>query len=217
MRRPSLRRLSLGAAAGAVLALVLVLGPLLPVGDGWSSAHDAFTGASVQPSSSDLSAYVTFQGDLAGNHTSPGSAIVTSFGGVFTTVFTWKSPNQATLVNKGTLTVLFLGATVGTSSSSLSGAGANSSGTITLTSDFTQDKYLFEGVYQLQATLFDQGQAIWNTTFYVWVQAPDHLTVINIALILIGILEIYQIAALGSVRVARKQMGLEPPPKQGGT
>jgi hypothetical protein len=87
------------------------------------------------------------------------------------------------------------------------------SGAITLTSDFSQNQYLFEGVYQLQATLLDNGHRLSTIAFYVWVQAPEHITVVNIALFLIGGYEIYQIAALGSVRAARKQLGLEPAKK----
>ncbi|MCI4373830.1 MAG: hypothetical protein L3K02_09370, partial [Thermoplasmata archaeon] len=167
MRGHPYRRLWLGAAALAVLTCLLLLGPQVPSGSP-SGVHSAFAGPSARPSASDFSAAVTFQGDPASDHSGTGDAIQTNLNGVFTTIFTWKSPDQATLVNKGTLTVLFLGATVGTSSSSISGAVPGVNGSITLTSDFTQDKYLFEGVYLLQASLFDQGQAIWNTTFYVW-------------------------------------------------
>jgi len=205
------------AGIAAALVLVLVLGPMVPAPAGPSGVRSSVEGAASVPAASDFSASVTFQGTAVANHTTTGTAIPTSFGGNFLTVFNWQSPGQPTLVDKGEVIVLFLGAAVGTSSSSIQGAQPAGSGTINLSSDFSQDKYLFEGVYQVQASLFDRATAIWNTTFYVWVQAPDHFTVINIALILIGIYEIYQIAALGSVRVARKELGLVPPPKQGGT
>lgn len=217
LRRQRPLRLWLGAAGLAALTLVLVLGPLLPGPAGSSGARRQVEGPSSTPVAAPFSASVTFQGIAVANHTDPGAAIDASFGAVFITVFDWRSPNQATLVTQGTLTVLFLGATVGTTSNAISGAVPGLSGNITLTSDFSQDKYLLEGVYQLETSLFDHGQAIWNTSFYVWVHAPYHLTVINVALLLIGIFEVYQIAALGSVRVARKQLGLDPPPKQGGT
>ncbi|MCI4365115.1 MAG: hypothetical protein L3K10_03515, partial [Thermoplasmata archaeon] len=130
-------------------------------------------------------------------------------GGKLTTFFAWQAPTQPALVTQGTLTLFFLDAQVGTSSQSIVGAVPAANGTITLTSDFSQDQYLFEGVYELLATLSSNGHSLYHTTFYVWIQAPNHLTVVNIALILIGAYEIYQIAALGSARVARKQLGLE--------
>jgi hypothetical protein len=206
-----------GATAGIVLAMLLLVGPSVPALVGSSGIPDALLGTAVEPAASTFTASVSFQGTPVASHTSPGSAIATSFSGNFVTVFQWASPNQATVVTKAVLNVQFLGATVGTSANSIQNAVAAESGTINLSSNFQQDKYLFEGVYQVQASLFDQGQAIWNTTFYVWVQAADHLTLVNIALILIALLEIYEIAALGSVRVARKQLGLEPPKKNGGS
>ncbi|MGA8275021.1 MAG: hypothetical protein WB789_04270 [Thermoplasmata archaeon] len=218
MRRLGLHRLSLGAVVGAVLALLLVIGPLVPAWDGSSGAHSAITGASARPAATDFSATVTFQGTPVADHTTAGTAITASLANPFATVFNWNSPGQATLVTKGALTILFLGASVGTTVQTITGAVPSTTGSINMNdTDFSQDQYLFEGVYQVEASLFDHGTAIWNSTFYVWIQASDHLTVINIALILIGILEIYQIAALGSVRVARKQMGIDTPPKQGGT
>jgi hypothetical protein len=197
------------------VALLLLSGPLMTSSGISSGTHGSITAATARPASSDFTATVLFQGADASDHTDPGSAIATQFDGGFTTVFTWASPNQATLVTKGVLTVLFLGASVGTTSNSLNGAVPKLNGSITLHSGFAQDQLLFEGVYQVQASLFDLGTAIWNTTFYVWVQAPSHLTVVNIALILIGLFEVYQIAALGSARVARKELGLDTPPIKG--
>jgi hypothetical protein len=173
------------------------------------------SGNTLRPAAYDFSATLSFQGIPVANHTTPGAAIVTSFGAKFSSQFHWASPGQATLITQGTLSVIFLGAQVGTSANSIQGAVPALSGYLNLSSDFTQDRYLFEGVYAVQASLFDHGQALWNTTFYVWVQAPDHLTIINVALLLIGIFEIYQIAALGSSRVARKELGLTSPPKSG--
>jgi hypothetical protein len=215
VRRHSLGWASVGGVVGVALAVLMILGPLVPAGEGSSGAHSAFSGASTRPSDTAFTANVTFQGQPAASHTSTGSAITTNFGATFISIFIWNNPQHATVVNKAELTVLFLGATVGTTSNSLQGEGAQTHGQINITSGFSQDKYLFEGIYQVEASLFDQGQAIWNETFYVWVQAPDHLTIVNIALILIGFFEIYQIAALGSTRVARKELGLDNPPKTG--
>lgn len=213
MRRRSSRSAPILGGALAILALVLLLGPLAPSHGAGSGAPSGFAAASNQPADSAFTARVTFQGTGVANHTSTANPIAASFGNVFTTVFNWSTPS-ATLVTKGELIVFFLGAVIGVSSTSISGAVPRLSGTINLSSDLRSDQDPFEGVYQVQASLFDLGHAIWNTTFYVWIQAPGHITIINIALVIIGFFEIYQIAALGSVRVARKQMGIETPPKR---
>lgn len=195
-------------------AFLLVIGPLASAASASEPGGKSGAVSNLHPLASSFSASVTFQGAPTGDHATPGSAIQSSFGSSFVSVFTWNSPGQATLITQAVVAVLFLGAVVGTTSNTINGATPNVTGQITLTSDFTQDKYLFEGVYQLVASLFDHGQAIYNTTFYVWVQAPGHFTVVNIALILIGLYEIWQIVALGSARVARKQLGLDSPPKK---
>jgi hypothetical protein len=201
--------LGLGVVGLSALALVLLMAPLAPQPSHSSGLHAAATGAS--PS---VTANVVFQGSSVSSHGTAGSAIVTSFGGAFTTVYYWNATVGSALVTQAFLTLKFFGATVGTSSQSISGAVPETSGQINLSSDFSQNKYLFEGVYQLEAILLDHGQSLFSTTFYVWIQAPYHLTVVNIALVLIGGYEIFQIAALGSVRVARKQLGLEPAKKE---
>jgi hypothetical protein len=157
---------------------------------------------------------VTFNGVLVNGHDTPGTAIVSTFANSFVTVFTWASPTVGAEITQGTLSIVFLGATVGTSSQSFSGAvpGAGP-GTVTLTSNYQSDQYLFEGVYLLHASLYDYGHAAYNVSFYVWVQATDHLTLVNIVLLVIAACEIYQIAALGSARAARKELGLDAAPK----
>ncbi len=211
MKRPGSafgRELLVGVA---LLAVVLLLAGLVPRAPLPSTIQPAVNMTGVHPTADVVTAVVTFQGIPVSAHTTPGSAITATFGSNFLTIFTWSSPGVATLVTSGQLSVLFLGASLGSSSEQLSGAVPALNGTITLNSvQFGTDKYLFEGIYELRASLFDQGTALWNTTFYVWVQAPYHLTVINIALILIAIFEVYQIIALGSARIARKQLGLSP-------
>jgi hypothetical protein len=196
------------------LSALLLLGPGLNLLLTSPRAPSQLATYSQHPSSSDFTASATFQGDPISGHVNASQPIVTSFSDVFVLVFTWHSPNQATLVTKGELNVLFLGATVGTTSNTIQYAVPAENGSITLNNTaFSQDRYLFEGVYQATASLYDQGTAIWNMSFYVWIQAPEHFTVVNIALIIIILFEIYQIAALGSARAARKELGLNPPPK----
>lgn len=167
----------------------------------------------ISPAPSDsVSSSVTFNGVNVNGHDSLGSAIQTSFSGVFTTVFTWTSLVKPIYVTQGEIQLLFFGSAIGTSSVVQPSVGV---GTITLNSSFTQNQYLFEGKYEIQATLLTNGTVDFQQDFYIWVQATNHLTVVNIALVLIGILEIWQIAALGSVKKAREQLGIVPPPKGG--
>jgi hypothetical protein len=213
LRRLRPLRLSFTLAGVFALALLLLVGPFSYLAAGSHPSGTPDRTSDLRPDDATFSATVTFQGAPTTDYSTPGSAIRTSFDSSFTSVFNWSS-DQATLVTQATLSVLFLGATVGTTSNTLNNAVPSLIGNITLTSDFTQNKFLFEGVYQLIASLYDHGQAIYNTTFYVWVQAPYHLTVVNVALLLIGAYEVWQIAALGSARVARKQLGLDPPPEK---
>jgi hypothetical protein len=172
--------------------------------------------AHLQPAqSSGVSATIFFNGNNVAGHSSAGSALVTSFSGDFSTRFVWQSNSGRSSVTQGEISILFFGASIGTSSVVMTETGTN--GSITLTSDFTQNKYLYEGVYEIQATLLNNGSTLVQQDFYVWVQATDHLTVVNIVLVLIVLLEIYQIAALGSVKKARSQLGLPPkaPPSEG--
>jgi hypothetical protein len=72
-------------------------------------------------------------------------------------------------------------------------------GQINLTGDFSTTQYLVEGVYQLEGTLTaSNGSIIWSEYFYIHVEAPLHLTVLNLILVAIALWEIYAIAKLGS-------------------
>ncbi|MGA8663727.1 MAG: hypothetical protein WB809_01475 [Thermoplasmata archaeon] len=195
-------------AAGWVLAatflvlFALVIGTSAPL----SSVSAPLRTASTSP----VTAVVMFNGVAVGGHTTAGSAIVTNFSGVFSTVFTWNSTSGTApvFVTEGVVSLLFLGVAIGTSTQQ---QPENGHGVITLKSDFTQNRYLFEGNYEIQATLQSNGTTVFTQDFYIWVQATDHLTLVNIVLLLIAILEIWQIAALGSVKKARTQLGIPPP------
>jgi len=195
------------AAAFAVL-FVLVLGATAPVSSVSAPLRTA--------SSSSVTSTVVFNGVNVASHTTAGSAIVTNFSGVFSTVFDWtSSPGAAPVfVTEGVLALLFFGEAIGTSTQQ---QPENGHGNITLKSDFTQNKYLFEGNYEIQATLQSNGTTVFTEDFYIWVQATNHLTLVNVALILIAILEIWQIAALGSVKKARQQLGIKPSPPPSST
>jgi hypothetical protein len=185
--------------AALTVVLVLVLGA--------SGSLPAST-APIRAESSPVTSSVVFNGVNVASHDSLGSAIVTSFSGIFNTTFVWSSTGSKVFVTQGEVSLLFLGAAIGTSSQQVAQDGQ---GTFTLMSDFTQNRYLFEGVYEIHATLQSNATTVFAQNFFIWVQATNHLTVVNLALILIVLLEIWQIAALGSVKKARTQLGIPPP------
>jgi hypothetical protein len=211
VRRPRRGRLPALVLGLALLALALAAATsgmaANPTGSG-SGVRDA----GVSSGGATVSAKVYFNGELTTGHTSTSSAIPASFAHTFRASIDWTATGGTAFVTQGQLSILFLGITVGTSAESLVGATPATAGNVSLnTTNFAQNQYLFEGVYQLQASLFDNGTLLFQQTFYVWIQATDHLTVVNVALVLIGVWEIYQFAMLGSVRAARKELGLTPP------
>jgi hypothetical protein len=194
----------------AALLLILFLGPA----DAAFGASSGPSASAVHVASSDgtVTARVTFNGQSIDGHASPSDAIVANFHQLFKTVMNWSSTGGSAEVTQGTLTLLFAGISIGTSSQSIVGATPRTGGTVTLNNtSFAQDQYLFEGVYELQASLFDNGALLFQQTFYVWIQATYHLTIVNIALLVIAIWECYAIASLASVRAARKELGLTAP------
>ncbi|MGP8071698.1 MAG: hypothetical protein ACLPZM_01015 [Thermoplasmata archaeon] len=198
-------------ASGWVLIAALAVLLLLALG---ATAPASSLAAPIRADSSgSVSSTVFFNGVNVSSHTTSGAAIVTNFSGVFSTVFTWTSGIGAApaTVTEGVVSLLFLGIAIGTSTQQQTEAGH---GVITLKSDFSQNQYLFEGNYEIQATLQNNGTTVFTQDFYIWVQATDHLTLVNVALVLIALLEIWQVAALGSVKKARQQLGLgqNPPP-----
>ncbi len=159
-------------------------------------------------SSGPLTATILFDGVNIANHGTVGSAIVTNFSGAFSTAFTWTPTGTGGLtVTQAEIQLLFFGTAIGTSSGAFLKLGPNS---YTLSSDFTQNRYIYEGVYEIVATLSNNGTTLYSQSFFVWIQATDHLTIVNIVLILLLILEIYEVAALGRMKVP-KQPAATPP------
>lgn len=184
------------AATFALLAfLVLSTSPALP-----PPLRPAVSGP--------LSATILFDGVNINNHDTVGSAIVTNFSGAFSTAFTWTPTGAGGLtVTQAEIQLLFFGTAIGTSSGQFLKIGANS---YTLSSDFTQNRYIYEGVYEIVATLSNNGTTLYSQDFFVWIQATDHLTIINIVLILLLILEVYEVAALARMKVPKKTAGAAP-------
>ncbi len=67
------------------------------------------------------------------------------------------------------------------------------------------------------ATLSDNGTTLLTQDFFIWVQATDHLTIANIVLILVILLEIYQIAALGRAKIPKTPASTPPTTGSSGT
>ena len=185
--------------------MLLVVGPALGAAGG-SSFHTS-AAAPAATITDQVSSTLTLSGATIAGHTTDGTALSTSLSSPWTAVFQWTTaPGTAALVTKGEIEILFFGAPIGTSTEQLSGATPMSSGTITLSSDFTSYHWLIAGTYEMSGLLYSNSTLLWQSNFYVTIQATDHITVINIALILIALYEIYQIAMLGSARAIRRQI-----------
>jgi hypothetical protein len=160
-------------------------------------------------SSGPLSPTIVFNGVNINSHDSLSSAIVTNFSGVFSTAFSWSSTTGAPqTVTQVQIQLLFFGTSIATSSAQFLQTGV--SGNYTLKSDFTQNRYIYEGVYEIKATISNDGTTLYSQNFFIWIQATDHLTVVNIVLIALIILEIYEVAALGRVKRPKKPKGTAP-------
>jgi hypothetical protein len=190
--------------AGVTVALALVLGLVLVT----SPASPVSVRAA---SSGPLSASVLFDGVNVGSHSTLGSAIVTNFSGTFSTFFAWNSTGPAPVtVTQAEIQLLFFGTAIGTSSGQFVRQSPNS---YTLRSDFSQNRYIYEGAYEIQATLQSNGTTLFTQDFFIWIQATDHLTIVNIVLIALILLEIYEVAALGRVKLPKQPKGgVSPPP-----
>ncbi|MCI4344772.1 MAG: hypothetical protein L3J87_04010 [Thermoplasmata archaeon] len=96
----------------------------------------------------------------------------------------------------------------------LSPPDPNATGWINLSSDFSEVRYLAEGLYEVTGSLVAQGgSTLWQQSFYVHVVSPYHLVAINVLLVAIAIYEIYSIAKLGSTKSVRKPETSPTPPE----
>lgn len=146
-----------------------------------------------------FSATLTFNGLQTVGATSVANALSVS-PGIVTASFSWQD-----LVPVGTSASVaqaqLLGYVFGFAAYNRVQVASNTSaaGSINLSGDFSQVRYVAEGVYELVGQLTaTNGSTIWSETFYIHVLSTDHLTVVNIVLIAIFLWEVYAIAKLRS-------------------
>jgi hypothetical protein len=119
-----------------------------------------------------------------------------------------------TSIAQGEIAAMVLGFSAFTRVQVLSPPDPNASGWINLSSDFSEVRYLAEGLYEVTGTLTGQdGSTVWQQSFYVHVVSPYHLVAINVLLVAIAIYEIYNIAKLGSTRSLKKPETSPTPPE----
>lgn len=208
------RRIRLGSIGAVSLVLSGLLLALLPVGSAASIHPMQITGpGSGGPG---VLATVYFNGQPIASHTTTGSAISTTFSPAFTVSFFINISAGTGLATSITISgvrvsMLYFGANIAQKEvdiqNPIPGKGAN----ITFPMDLTQYQYLISGLYAMDAIVLVNGTAASTQQFFIAVHPPYYLTVVSVALIGLGLFEIYSIAALGSTKAAARDLGLAPP------
>lgn len=147
---------------------------------------------------------LTYDGQPTANASTAGSALSANFNKPVNVEFFWNASggkiNQplSIPIQTARLQVYYLGLSVYTKDQTLSPPSVASKGSVNLTADFTLNRYLIEGVYELSGTLIQpNGTNVWSENFYLKISAPWHLTAANIGLGLVGVYEVYSIATVG--------------------
>ncbi|MCI4332022.1 MAG: hypothetical protein L3K19_09310 [Thermoplasmata archaeon] len=200
------RRLWLPCTIGTigVLALMLSAG----AGAGTARPHAGFgPGPAIGtpgPGTIQITGALTYNGQPTANASGPTSALGISFNTPATVEFFWQaaggkiSQPLSISIQTAELRVYFLGLSVWTKDQTLSPPSVSPKGTVNLTADFTLNRYLLEGLYELSGSLIEpNGTVAWSENFYLKVMAPNHLTAVNLGLGLVAVYEAYTIATVG--------------------
>jgi hypothetical protein len=202
--RAAAPRLAKSAVLSTLGAFLLLL-PLGMVGGAVpTGASSGPHGGTPGPTTVSFSGAVTYNGQATANASNPSSALSVSFGSTANLDFSWHASggkiNQPLVIPVQTarLQVMFLGLSVYTKDQTLSPPSSTPNGTVNLSADFTLNRYLLEGLYELSGSLITpNGTVAWSENFYVKASAPYHLTAASIGLALIALYEVYTIAIVG--------------------
>lgn len=156
------------------------------------------------PGTVEVTGALTYNGRPTGNATSPGSALGVVFASPATVEFSWQAAggkiNQplSIAIQTARLQVIFLGLQVWTKDQTLSPPSFTPRGSVNMTADFSLNRYLLEGLYELTGSLISpNGTSVWSESFYLKASAPDHLTATNVGLALVGLYEVFAILTVG--------------------
>jgi len=186
MTAPRAVRSHRSALAGAVLLGLSLL--LLPVAAGGPAPLVRPSGVTFPSPGTGIVATVFWNGAPAAPAHSASSAISTSFANTARVEFTWAwggSGLGATFaIGEARLNLIFLGQPAWTTGEVFQPARAAAFGSYNQSVDLTGDRYLLEGLYEVQVILFsDSHTEVWSETFFLHAEAPYHLTAVNLGLV----------------------------------
>ena len=200
----------------ALLLTGLTIGSAVPVSASPASATGVRGSAAAIHSG--VLVYLTFGGFNTSGAGSPSSALNIAPGAVGAS-FHWIQTTSGVGgghpgIAQAQIAALVLGFSAFTRVQVLTPPSSNATGWINLSSDFSEVRYLAEGLYQVVGTVTGQdGSTLWQESFYVHVVSPFHFVVINIVLVAIAVYEVYNIAKLGSTKLLKRPETSPTPPE----
>ncbi|MGA7924298.1 MAG: hypothetical protein WCA77_10025 [Thermoplasmata archaeon] len=207
-RWPSLR-VPWGVAIGAV-GFLLVLSALPGVATAAPVRTSSLFSGLPSNGTNVIDARFTFNGIGVTHASTPANAISAVWETPFNATYTWPANGSAAPVGvqSAVLQIWYFGAVIASRSEALTGS-AQTSGTIHLTSDYSQNRYLIEGLFALKADLdSSNGSILWSQSFYIHITEVYDLVITNVGLVALLLYEIYAIVTAGRSERPR-------PPKSG--
>ena len=208
--RSRLRTSVLRRARPLVAAAVIVVALALNLGAFASPARAQSPLATPGSPSTVINMTTVFDGTPTAGHSTPATAIATTFDRPFALQIDWNAHGGAlgrpilVTVDGARASIPLLGQPVVTQEVDEQSPVASPAGSLNATLGFTQDRYLVEGVYLVQVTLFGpNGTNEASQSFYIHVTATDHLVALNIALGALALYELYAVLTIGRRQRAR--------------
>jgi hypothetical protein len=186
---------------GIVVALTaLVAAPVFGIATASSGAIPIIVSCTGTTSQWQVSANVTWNGENICSARTSGSPLATTFGSSANVTFHWQTHGTAVLnLTDARRAMYLLGFPIVTRDVAPVTGTPAFGGTFVMNWAPGELTYAFEGLFRLTATIFAaNGSSAFSENFYVKVTAPDSLlAILPIALIALGIYEVYNLAVSG--------------------
>jgi hypothetical protein len=204
---------------GIVVALAaLVAAPVLGVASAGSGSIFVITSCTGTTSQWQVNASVLWNGQNVCSARTTGSPISTTFGHAANVTFSWQTHGTASLnLTDARLAMYFLGFPIVTRDVAPVTATPAFGGTFDMNWAPGELTYAFEGLFRLTATIFAaNGSTAFSENFYVKVTAPESvLAILPIALVALGIYEVYNLAISGRQALLSGRVGPAPAKTEG--
>lgn len=193
---------SAGARWGVALATVaflLILSAVPGIARAAPVRTESIFGGLPSNGTNLINARFTFNGVGVAKASTPTNAISAVWETPFNATYTWPATGTSAPVGvqSAVLQIWYFGAVIASRSEALTGS-AQTSGTIHLTSDYSQNRYLIQGLFALKADLDSaNGTVLWSQSFYIQIMEPYDLVITNVGLVILIIYEIYAVVTSG--------------------